>query len=389
MKKDTQLVEAGRDPAAHHGTVNPPVYHASTVLFPTLGALREAGRHPFEGVFYGRHGTPTTFAFERAMAELEGAHGAVAVSSGLAAIALCLCAFVQRGDHLLVSDNVYGPTRRFCDGTLAGFGVETTYFDPAAGAGIAGLFRENTRLVFMESPGSLTFEVQDVPAIAAAARRRGVLSAIDNTWATPLYFNAIAHGVDLSIHAATKYIVGHSDAMLGVINATEGAWEPLRRRVAAFGNCPGADELYLGLRGLRTLGVRLARHQETALALADWLSGRPGVQRVLYPALPSDPGHALWKRDFAGASGLFGVLLEPVPDAALARMLDHLELFGMGYSWGGFESLILPTRPEPLRSAVPWREEGTLLRIHAGLEDPDDLRRDLEAGLERLRRAAE
>ncbi|HYW91659.1 MAG TPA: cystathionine beta-lyase [Gammaproteobacteria bacterium] len=388
MKKDTRLVEAGREPAAHHGTVNPPVYHASTVLFPTLQALREAGRHPFEGVFYGRHGTPTTFAFQQAMAELEGAHGAVAVSSGLAAIALCLCAFVQAGDHLLVSDNVYGPTRRFCDGTLAGFGVETTYFDPAAGADVERLFRENTRLVFMESPGSLTFEVQDVPAIAAAARHRGVLSAIDNTWATPLYCNAIGHGVDLSIHAATKYIVGHSDAMLGVINATEQAWGPLRRRLAAFGNCPGADELYLGLRGLRTLGVRLARHQQTALALAEWLSARPEVRQVRYPALPGDPGHALWRRDFEGASGLFGVLLEPVPEGALAAMLDHLELFGMGYSWGGFESLILPTDPAPLRSAVPWEERGPLLRIHAGLEDPDDLRRDLEAGLERLHRGA-
>ncbi len=384
MRKQTLLVEAGRDPVAHEGTVNPPVYRASTVLFPTVAALREARQHPFEGTFYGRYGTPTSRAFEQAMAELEGAWRAIAVSSGLAAITLCLCAFAGRGDHLLVSDNVYGPTRKFCDTTLAGFGVTTTYFEPGIGADIDRLFRPETRLVFLESPGSLTFEVQDVPAIAAAARRHGIATALDNTWATPLGFNAIAHGVDVSIHAATKYVVGHSDAMLGVLNASESAWGPLSRCVAGFGNCPGSEELYLGLRGLRTLGVRLARHQETALYLAEWLAGRPEVERVLYPALPGDPGHALWKRDFEGASGLFGVLLRPVADSALAAMLDHMEHFGMGYSWGGFESLILPTDPAPLRSVTRWHTAGPLLRIHAGLEDPEELRSDLEAGLARL-----
>lgn len=368
--------------------VNPPVHRASTVVFETLDELERASRQPFETVYYGRHGTPTTFAFEAAMAELEGAYRAVAVSSGLAAITISLTAFAAAGDHVLIADTVYAPTRKFCDRVLTNAGVEVTYYDPAVGAGIRELIRSNTRVVFMESPGSLTFEVQDVPAIAAAARQAGAVSMIDNTWATPYCFDALAHGVDLSIHAATKYIVGHADAMLGVINAAEPVWETVKRSAVLLGNCPGSEELYLGLRGLRTLGVRLQRHEANGLALARWLQERPEVRRVLHPALAEDPGHSLWRRDFSGASGLFGVVLEPVERPALAAMLDGLERFGMGYSWGGYESLILPTDPAAYRSATRWDEAGTCLRIHAGLEDPDDLIADLEAGFERLARAS-
>lgn len=384
MKNDTRLVHAGRDPAAQSGAVNPPVYRASTIAFSSVDALRAASRQPFEGVYYGRVGTPTTFALEEAVAELEGAYRAVACSSGLAAIDIALMAFVKAGDHILVSDSVYGPTRGFCDRVLTRFGVEVDYFDPCV-SDLGACFRPNTRVVFLESPGSLTFEIQDVPALAAQAHDRGALVLMDNTWATPLYFNALSHGVDVSIHAATKYIVGHADAMLGVINCTRETFEPVKRSAVALGNCPGSEETALGLRGLRTLSVRLARHQQTALALARWLGRRPEVARVLYPALADHPNHELWARDFRGASGLFSVLLRPASETALKRMLDGLTLFSIGYSWGGYESLILPVAPEGLRTATKWRERGALLRIHAGLEDLDDLIADLEAGFERLK----
>lgn len=384
MKNDTRLVHAGRDPAAQSGAVNPPVYRASTITFSSVDALRAASRQPFEGMYYGRVGTPTTFALEEAVAELEGAYRAVSCSSGLAAIDIALMAFVKAGDHILVSDSVYGPTRGFCDRVLTRFGVEVDYFDPCV-SDLGECFRPNTRVVFLESPGSLTFEIQDVPALAAQAHDHGALVLMDNTWATPLYFNALSHGVDVSIHAATKYIVGHADAMLGVINCTRETFEPVKRSAVALGNCPGSEETALGLRGLRTLSVRLARHQQTALALAQWLGRRPEVARVLYPALADHPNHELWARDFRGASGLFSVLLRPTSETALKRMLDGLTLFSMGYSWGGYESLILPVAPEGLRTATKWRERGALLRIHAGLEDLDDLIADLEAGFERLK----
>ncbi|MDY6941859.1 MAG: cystathionine beta-lyase [Pseudomonadota bacterium] len=384
MKKDTLLVHAGRDPSAQNGVVNPPVYRASTVLFPTLEALESASRHPFDQTYYGRYGTPTTVALEEAVAALEGAHRAVATSSGLAAIAVALLAFVSAGDHILVSDNVYGPTRKFCDSQLKRFGVETTYFDPLIGAGITELMHSNTRLVFLESPGSLTFEVSDVPLLAQAARSRGIRVLMDNTWATPLYFDALEHGVDVSIHAATKYLVGHADAMLGIINTTQETFNAVKRSAVALGNCPGSEECALALRGLRTLSVRLARHQATAWELATWLSLMPQVKRVLHPALPDHPGHEFWKRDFRGASGLFGVVLEPVSKQALAAMVDGLALFGMGFSWGGYESLILPVEPEKMRSATSWQSDGVCLRIHAGLEDIDDLKADLAAGFARL-----
>lgn len=388
MKRDTFIAHAGRHPAEHRGAVNPPVYRASTIIQPSLDALEHARRTPFEGVRYGRLGTPTTQALEEAVAGLEGGWRSIAMPSGLAAITAALLAFVEAGDHVLMTDGVYLPTRRFCDGVLARLGVETTYYDPALGAGIAALVRPNTRLVFVESPSSMTFEVQDVPAIAAAARAAGAVVVMDNTWATPLFFKPFEHGVDVSLQAATKYLVGHSDAMLGVITTTEPHWQRLKTTVTGLGLAPGSEEAWLGLRGLRTLSVRLDRHQSNALAVAAWLEGRPEVARVLHPALPSHPGHDLWRRDFLGASGLFGVELKPVPKPALAAMLDGLGLFAMGYSWGGFESLVIPGDGSIVRTATDWHSEGPYLRLHVGLEDQGDLIADLEAGFARLIRAA-
>jgi cystathionine beta-lyase len=387
-KPDTILTHAGCSPGTNHGIVNPPVYHASTVLFPTVESLEDAG-HSFDGVRYGRIGTPTSQAFETAIAELEGAYKAVAVPSGLAAITTALLAFVSAGDHILVSDSVYGPNRLFCTDMLKRMGVETEFYDPLIGAGISRLMRPNTRVVFVESPGSLTFEIQDVPAIAAAAKDAGAVVMIDNTWATPLFFRPFDHGVDLSIHAATKYIVGHSDAMLGVVTArTPELWNRLKRYAVQMGTCAGPDDIYLGLRGLRTMGTRLRQHQATGIELARWLQNRPEVARVLHPALLDDPGHALWRRDFLGASGLFAMELKPVSRQAVSAFLNGMELFGMGYSWGGYESLILPTNPEKLRTASTWSGQGPLIRLHAGLEDVGDLIADLERGLIRLGDAA-
>jgi cystathionine beta-lyase len=284
---------------------------------------------------------------------------------------------------VLVTDCVYGPARRFCDTFLGRFGVETTYYDPRIGAGIADLMRENTRLVFVESPGSLTFEIMDIPAVAKVAHDAGAVVAMDNTWSGGYFFQPFAHGVDVSIQSATKYIVGHSDVMMGTITTTEEHWRRVRQSVADLAAPSGPDDVYLALRGLRTLAVRLARHQETALTLARWLQARPEVRRVMHPGLPEDPGHEIWARDFTGSSGLFGVVLQDYSPDAIAAMLDGMKLYAMGASWGGFESLILPTNPAPIRSAAVW-DEGPTIRIHAGLEDPDDLLEDLERGFERL-----
>ncbi len=387
-KPDTLLVSAGRDPAANHGVVNPAVYHASTIVFPTVAALYAAqkDRDP-KKTRYGRYGTPTTFALEEAIAALEGGHQSIVVGSGVQACIAALMAFVKSGDHLLMVDSVYGPTRRFCNTVLARFGVATTYYDPRISAGIASLIQPNTKLIFLESPGSGTFEVQDVPAIVAEARKAKLVTMIDNTWATPLYFKPLALGVDVSILSATKYIGGHSDLMMGIITCNEATFPTVRRAVDDIGGTAAPDDCYLALRGLRTMGVRLARHQENGLALARWLADRPEVARVCHPALPADPDHALWRRDFTGASGLFAIELKPVSDKAVAAMLDGLDLFGMGYSWGGFESLIVPVDTKSTRSAKPWDGTGPLLRLHAGLEDPEDLIADLERGFERLRQA--
>jgi cystathionine beta-lyase len=383
---DTILTHAGNRPRDNAGVVNPPVYHASTILFPTVAALREANasRAQFSMVTYGRQGTPTTIAFEEAVAGLEGADRALALPSGLAAIAVSLMAFLKAGDHLLMVDTVYGPVRTLCKRLLADFGIETTYYDPAIGERIDGLIRPETKVVYLEAPGSLTFEMQDVPAIAAAARARGATVMMDNTWATPLFFKPLQHGVDVVIEAATKYLSGHSDVMMGVVAADLDRLLRIKTAAHMMGHAAAPDDCYLALRGLRTLSVRLERHQRTGLALARWLQARPEVERVLHPALPQDPGHRLWKRDFAGATGLFGVVLKPCAPGALEAMLDGMALFGMGYSWGGYESLILPVDPKALRSATPWRETGPVLRLHAGLEDIEDLIADLERGFVRL-----
>jgi cystathionine beta-lyase len=388
---DTKLVTLGRDLAAHQGAVNPPVYRVSTVLFKGMDELEEAHaarRKGAQNMLYGRTGTPTSHAFENAIAELEGGYRARVFPSGLAAVSGSLLSFLKAGDHLLVADCVYWPTRTFCDSMLKGFGVEVEYFDPGIGAAIKARLRRNTAVVFLESPGSLTFEVQDVPAIAKAAHARGAMVLIDNTWATPLFFKPILHGADVSIEAATKYIVGHADAMLGVVTANRNAWPKLRDTALHFGLCAGPDDIFLGLRGLRTLAVRLSRHQASALELASWLLSRPEVERVLYPALPADPGHALWRRDFTGASGLFTVELKPCSKLASRAMMRALELFGIGYSWGGYESLVVEAQPNKSRSAAPWHGKGQLLRFHIGLEAVDDLRADLERGLAVLKSRA-
>jgi cystathionine beta-lyase len=387
--EDTVLCHAGNDPFANHGIVNPPVFHASTVLFPTVAALEHSLRDRFAQVSYGRYGTPTTFAFEQAVAALEGGEQAMALPSGLAAISVALTSFLEAGDHLLMTDSVYQPVRSFCDRFLKRFGVETTYYDPLAGAGIAALIRPTTRVVYVESPGSLTFEVQDLPAIAGAAHAAGALVIVDNTWATPLFCKPLRLGADVVVHAATKYLVGHSDAMLGVAVASTALWRKIKLNGHGLGFAAAPDDCYLALRGLRTLSVRLRRHEANGLALARWLAGRPEVERLLHPALPSDPGHATWQRDYTGACGLFGVVLKPCPEPALAAMLDGLKLFGMGFSWGGYESLILPAKPAQIRTATRWEAAGPTLRIHAGLEDPQDLIADLESGFARLALARE
>ena len=388
MDDDTLLVEAGADVEMEFDIVNPAVSRASTVLFPTLDAFNKRHDRRYTGSAYGIHGTPTNFALAEAVTALEGGHRTLVVSSGLAAVTLSLLAFLDPGDHLLMVDTVYGPGRSFCENILRRFGVEFSYYDPLIGGRIGSLMRPNTRVVSLESPGSLTFEVQDVPAIAAEARARGAKVLLDNTWATPLYFKGFQHGVDVSIHAATKYISGHSDLVLGlIVSGDDAAFRKIKDTAASFGDCAAPDVCYLALRGLRTLSVRLRHHQQSALRVAQWLQGRTEIARVLYPALPDDPGHALWKRDFRGAAGLFGVVLRTDSERAVAAMVDGLALFRIGASWGGFESLIVPAQPGIQRTAVPWGEGGYLVRINVGLEAVDDLIADLEAGLARLNQA--
>ena len=390
LAMDTLLAHAGGDPAQRHGAVNPPVYRASTFVFESVEDWEASRKHDrrFDTIRYGQLATPTTMAFEEAIAAIEGGYRAMLLPSGLAAVTIALQALVRSGDHMLVADTVYPPTRIFCDRTLKRFGVETTYYDPLIGAGIGALFQPNTRLVFLESPGSMTFEVQDVPAICAAARARDIYTLLDNSWATPYLFPAIAHGVDVSILAATKYIGGHSDVMMGTVTTTEPLYERLRTAVAELGFCVSSDDAYLALRGLRTLSVRLERHQRNALAVGEWLRSRREVRRVLYPALPDAPGHELWTRDFRGASGLFGVELEPVSKPAVDRMLNSLRLFGMGASFGGFESLAIPVDPRPYRTATQWSADGQLVRLHVGLEDPRDLIGDLSRAFDCMRETA-
>ena len=381
MKDFTTLATAGLDPFANHGIVNPPVYHASTILFPTLADWKASRDPDFQGVRYGRFGTPTTFALQDAVTDISGGYRSIAVASGAGAVCAVLMSFADSGDHILVADTVYGPTRRLCEDLLSRFAIETTFYDPMIGAGIAELMRPNTKLVFLESPGTITFEVSDVPAITAAAHAGGAMTALDNTWASPLYFKPFEHGIDVSISAATKYISGHSDVMLGVITVTEETYPVVRRYANMLGGCPGPDDCYLTLRGLRSLGVRMPRHQESALALAHWLEERPEISRVMHPALPDHPGHGFWKRDYLGSSGLFGFILKSRSERALAAMVDGMKLIHMGASWGGFESLFLPAQPATMRSATVWDDPGQVLRLHVGLEDVDDLIADLDNAL--------
>jgi len=383
---DTRVVTAGRDPRSYHGFVNPPVYHASTVLYPSAEDF-VAHRARYQ---YGRRGTPTTEALEGALAELEGPQcaGVALLPSGLAAITTALLSVVKSGDHLLVTDSAYGPTRNFCEQILTRLGISTTYFDPTAGPEIAEQFRPNTRALYLESPGSLSFDMQDVPALAKVAHDNGAVVLMDNTWATPLYFRPLEHGVDLAIQAGTKYIGGHSDVMLGTVSANAANVAALKQTVRLYGLCEGPDDVYLGLRGVRTLAVRLERHFKSGLAVARWLEQRPEVLRLLHPAMPSHSGHAIWKRDFSGASGLFSMVLKPVPQKAVYAFLDTLTLFGIGASWGGYESLAIPFDCTPARTATCWAPGGPTVRFHIGLEAVEDLLADLERGFAALAVAA-
>ena len=379
LKVETRLAISGRE-FAEHGAVNPAVYHASTITFPTTQSLVDRS----QDYTYGRKGTPTSRAVETAIASLEGGYDCKVSSSGLAAISTTLLAFLKSGDHLLMTDTVYHPARIFCDSVLKRLGIETTYYDPMIGRGISSLIQPNTRIVYCESPGSQTMEMQDIPAIADAAHAADCLVIVDNTWSAGLYFNAFEHGCDVSIQAATKYIVGHSDAMLGSTVCSEKTWAQFKDTYETMGQFAGPDDMYLALRGLKTLHVRLERHQRNALKVAEWLRGRDEVETVLYPALSNGPGHEMWKRDFTGATGLFSVVLKPVSETSKAAMLDGMTLFSMGYSWGGFESLVVPF--EPHRTATNWTAEGPCLRFHIGLESPDDLIEDLKQGFARFKK---
>jgi len=384
-RKSTKLIKAGRSKKWTGGVVNPPVYHASTVLFDTYEDMREGVKKAFsEELFYGRLGTPTLWALEEALAELEGAKGAKVYPSGMAAIAASLFSVLQSGDHVLVADTVYEPTRKLASRFLPKFGITVDFFDPMVGAGISKLFKRTTRAVFLETPGSLTFEVPDLPAIAKAAHARDMYVLCDNTWATPLYHNALEKGADISIHAATKYIVGHADAMLGVALANPKTYGLLKRTTHQLGQLTGPDDAYLALRGLRTLEVRLKQHEKNALEIAKWLEDHAMVDRVLHPALPSCPGHDVFKRDFSGSTGLFSIVLKAGELKNMGAFCDQMEHFGMGFSWGGFESLVLPQEVAPVRSATSWDAKGPLIRLHIGLEDTEDLKQDLDAALKRF-----
>jgi len=378
---ETLLTHAGSKPDEYHGAVNVPPHRMSTIVFRNYADFEKVPNVPYS---YGRAGTPSSAAFEEAIAAIEGAYRSVSTCSGLSAIVTVLMAFTQAGDHVLMTDNCYGPSRKSCEEILRRFGVDVEYYPPMIGKDIEKLFRPNTKLVFMEAPGSLTFEVQDIGAITAAAKKAGIKTAIDNSWATPLFFRPIDFGIDVSMMTATKYISGHSDCMLGVVSTNEESWPQVKRTALMLGLCGGSEELYLGLRGLRTLNVRMLQHQKNALDIATWLAAQPQVKRVHHPALASCPGHDNWKKYYKGSSGTFGIILHQTNREKIAAMLDGMEIFNLGFSWGGFESLLFPEQPKPIRNATAWEEEGFSLRLHIGLEDAEDIRADLAAGLARL-----
>lgn len=392
MRPATRIVHGGRRPewtslgAGKGGIVNPPVWRASTILYEDVAHLRQGTSTNRDGdLFYGRRGTPTQWALAEAITDLEpGAAGTMLYSSGVGAVTGALLSVLKPGDHLLMVDSAYDPTRNFCDNFLGPWGVETTYYEPLAGGEIASLIRSNTAAIFMESPGSLTFEVQDVPAIVAVAKAHGIRTLIDNTWATSLNFQGLAHGVDLIVTAATKYLCGHSDVMMGAVTSNAACWMSLRRTAQMLGHFVSADDSFLVARGMRTLPLRMKQHGDSALKIAAWLARRPEVAQVLHPALPGNPGHGLWARDFTGAGGLFSFVLNGGDDAARTALIDGLTHFGIGYSWGGYESLALPVDPQNYRTATKWQAKGPVIRLSIGLEDADDLIDDLEKGLARF-----
>lgn len=385
LREKTRLVLAGRDPADSYGFVNPPIVRGSTVIYPSLDDfMARKARYT-----YGTQGNPTIDALLAALNTIEGGAGVVVCPSGLLACTLPLLAVLSAGDHLLVTDSVYRPTRIFCDKMLPRMGIEVTYYDPAIGADIAGLFKPNTRAVWTEAPGSQTFEMQDIPAIVEVAHARDALVLMDNTWATPLFFDSHKFGVDISVQAGTKYFAGHSDVLIGTASArTPDLYRKLRDAWDQLGVIIAPEDAFLTLRGLRTMHIRLKEQMPAGIEMANWLAARPEVARVMHPALPDDPGHALWKRDFSGASSLFAIELQPVSQNALAAMVDGLSLFGMGASWGGYESLVLPFDCRPYRTATTPEFKGPTVRLHIGLEDLDDLKQDLDAGFARLRAAS-
>jgi cystathionine beta-lyase len=385
MKSRSRLVHLGREVDESHGFVNLPPFRGSTVLYPDVATFKRIRGQRYT---YGTHGTPTTEALCSAWSDISGAAGTVLVPTGLAAIVGSLMTALSAGDHLLITDSVYSPTRMFANKTLKRMGIETSYYDPGIGAGIEALMRPNTKAVFTESPGSETFEIQDVPAIAEVAHARGACVIMDNTWATPLFFSPHAHGVDMAVEAGTKYLSGHSDLLLGLVSANEVWFERLHRCVDLMAIPPGPEDVFLALRGLRTLDLRLREAERQGLALARWLETRPEVLRVIHPALPNHPGHAIWKRDFAGSSGLFSIVLKPVSEAAVTALLDGLELFGLGYSWGGYTSLAIPFDCTAYRTATRFAPGGPAIRFNVGLEDIEDLKEDLDRGFKRLRATA-
>ena len=389
MKLRTRLTQRGRVARSQPGTINLPVARASTVTFRSIAEMQEVQRR-FDAdepiPTYGMLNMPLRVAFEEMMVELEGGHRAVTLPTGLAANVVAILACVKAGDHILVTDSVYQPVRRFCMRQLARMGVETTFYDPMAGEGIAALMKPNTTMVYVESPGSHTFEMQDIPAIAKAAHARGAAVIHDNAWATGVFYRSFDHGADIVVQPCTKYPAGHSDVIIGAVIANEAFWPRVRDVSRDYGQMASPDDIFLALRGLRTLEVRLRQHEKSAMHVAKWLQKHPSIGSVLYPALEGDPGHAIWKRDYLGATGLFGVELKGFGEAQLAAFIDSLELFALGYSWGGFESLVVPQNIQKSRSVRPWKG-GPLIRLHIGLEDPDDLCADLERGLERARKA--
>lgn len=381
----TRLAMAGRNTEDSFGFVNPPIVRGSTVLYPnTEDFLVRKARYT-----YGTDSNPTIDALLAAIDTIEGGAGSVVVPSGLMACTFPMLAFLSSGDHLLVPDSVYRPTRTFCDTMLTRMGIEVTYYDPLVGAGIEALFKPSTKAVWTEAPGSQTFEMQDIPAIVAAAKARDILVMMDNTWATPLFFDSHRHGVDISVQAGTKYYAGHSDVLIGTVSArTPELYKSLRDAKNQMGLIIAPEDAFLTLRGMRTMSVRLKEQMPAGLEMARWLQQRPEVARVMHPALPDDPGHAIWTRDFTGASSLFAIELKPVSMTAVGAMLDGLSLFGMGASWGGYESLVLPFDCKTYRTATTPDFVGPTVRIHIGLEDLDDLKADLDAGFARLKAAA-